>query len=62
VFDPYAVLGVPRDASEEDIRAAYQEARLKYDPDQVTHLSADVQEHFKAKAQAVDRAHKNLTE
>jgi preprotein translocase subunit Sec63 len=53
---------VPRDASEEDIRAAYQEARLKYDPDQVTHLSADVQEHFKAKAQAVDRAHKNLTE
>jgi hypothetical protein len=62
VFDPYAVLGVPRDASKEDIRAAYQEARLKYDPDQVTHLSADVQEHFKAKAQAVDRAHKNLTE
>jgi len=35
---------------------------LKYDPDQVTHLSAEVQEHFKAKAQEVDRAHQKLSE
>jgi len=61
-FDPYAVLGVPPDASKEDILAAYQKARLKYDPDQVTHLSEEVQEHFKAKAQEVDRAHQKLSE
>ena len=60
--DPYAVLGVPWGASTEDIRAAYQKARLKYDPDQVTHLSAEVQEHYKAKAQEVDRAHQKLSE
>jgi len=61
VFDPYAVLGVPRDASIEDIGVAYQRAKLKYDPDQVAHLSAEVQEHFRAKAEAVQRAHQKLT-
>ena len=61
-FDPYTVLGVPRGASTEDIGVAYQEAKLKYDPDQVTHLSVDVQQHFKAKAQAVERAYQSLSE
>jgi hypothetical protein len=59
-FDPYAVLGVPRDTSLERIRAAYEEARSKYDEDSVAHLGVDVQEHFKAKAQAVDRAYQML--
>ena len=62
MFDPYAVLGVPRDASKEDILAAYQMARLKYDPDQVIHLSEEVQAHFRAKAQEVERAHQKLGE
>jgi hypothetical protein len=61
-LDPYIVLGVPRGASVEDIEVAYQEARLKYDPDQVTHLSIEVQDHYRAKARAVDRAHQKLTE
>lgn len=60
-FDPYAILGVPRDASKEDIRAAYQEVKLKYDVDLVSSLGAEVQEHFKAKAQAVERAYRQLT-
>jgi DnaJ-domain-containing protein 1 len=62
LFDPYIVLGVPREASKDDIRAAYQEARSKYDPDQVIHLSAEVQQHYKEKAQAVDLAYQKLTE
>jgi flagellar biosynthesis GTPase FlhF len=62
VFDPYVVLGVPRDASRDEIQAAYQGAKAKYDPDQVAHLSAEVQEHFEGKAQEVDRAHQKLTE
>ena len=55
VFDPCSILGVSRDATQEAIRAAYQEAKLKYDPEQVAHLGAELQEHFKAKAQAVER-------
>jgi hypothetical protein len=61
VFEPYSVLGVARDASQEDIHAAYQEARLKYDADQVAHLGTDLREHFKVKAQAVERAYQQLT-
>jgi flagellar biosynthesis GTPase FlhF len=60
VFDPCSILGVPRDATHEAIRAAYQEAKLKYDPDQVAHLGAELQEHFKAKAQAVEQAYQQL--
>jgi hypothetical protein len=60
-FDPHAVLGLPADASAETIRAAYGEAKSKYDADHVAHLSAEVQEHFRAKADAVERAYLQLT-
>lgn len=61
-FDPYAVLEVSRDASKDAIRAAYEEARLKCDPAQVSHLGMEIQEHFKAKLQAVERAYQMLAE
>jgi hypothetical protein len=60
-FDPYAVLGLPPDASRDSIDSAYEEARTKYDAEQVSHLSAEVQEHYKLKAQAVERAYQMLT-
>ena len=61
-FDPYAVLGVTREASKEDIQTAYEEAKAKSDPEQVSHLGMEVQDHFKAKTKAVERAYKALTE
>jgi hypothetical protein len=60
-FDPYAVLGLAPDASRDSIDSAYEEARIKYDSGQVSHLSAEVQEHYKLKAQAVERAYQMLT-
>jgi hypothetical protein len=59
-FDPFTVLGVPRDTSPDEIRSAYQEAKLKYDLDQVAHLSNEVQQLFKTKIQAVERAYEML--
>ncbi len=41
-------------------RAAYEEARSKYDHENVAHLGVDIQEHYQAKAQAVDRAYQML--
>jgi hypothetical protein len=60
-FDPYAVLEVPRGASKDDIRAAYEGAKAKCDPDLVSHLGYEVREHFVAKLQAVERAFQMLT-
>jgi DnaJ-domain-containing protein 1 len=61
VFDPYAVLGVMPDASRDAIRAAYEGEKSKYDPSLVAHLGYEVQKHFKAKAQALDRAYQTLS-
>ena len=55
------MLGVGRNATKEEIVAAYQAAKSKYDPDQLSYLSAELQEIFKGKAQAVDRAFQMLT-
>ena len=38
-------------------RTAYEQARSKYAADQVAHLGVDIQEHFKAKAEAVELAY-----
>ena len=59
-FDPYEVLDIPRDAGPNDVLAAYQVAKEKSDPSQVSHLSDEVQEHFRMKAKAVERAYQML--
>jgi hypothetical protein len=60
VFDPYFALGLSPSASGDEVRAAYEAARLKYAPDQVAHLGDDAQAHFAAKSQAVERAYQML--
>jgi hypothetical protein len=61
-FDPYAVLGVPRDATFDAIREAHEQARSKYDFEHVADLGFEIQQHYKTKAQAVDRAFQMLAE
>jgi len=61
-FDPHTILGVPRDAGREAIDAAFQEGRQKYAPEQVAHLGPELQEHYKRKAEAVERAYRKLSE
>jgi len=61
-FDPYEVLDVARGATQDAIRAAYETAREKADPSQVSHLSDEVQEHFRLKSKAVERAFQMLAQ
>jgi hypothetical protein len=61
-FDPHDVLGVPKGASLEAIRAAHEEARTKYDPKLAVDFGgAELQAYFEAKTRAVDRAFELLT-
>ncbi|MBZ5610108.1 MAG: J domain-containing protein [Acidobacteriia bacterium] len=43
-FDPYAVLGVPADATKEEIHAAHRDGMAKYHPDKVAHLGVELHE------------------
>ena len=60
IFDPYAVLGVPCEACQEDIRIAYQQALTKYDPELVSYLGDEAQAHFREKAHTIERAYQML--
>ncbi|KAL9951978.1 hypothetical protein ACROYT_G044741 [Oculina patagonica] len=50
--DPYSVLGVPRDATDDDIRKQYRKLAVLIHPDKNTHPQAD--EAFKTLANAFD--------
>ena len=56
--DPYAVLGVPEGASQDDIRAAYRQLAAQYHPDKLAHLGEEFQilaeQRFKAIQSAYD--------
>jgi hypothetical protein len=56
-FDPYVVLGIKRDASVEEIRAAYRREIVSCHPDKVAHLGDEFQELAKTKAQEINRAY-----
>jgi hypothetical protein len=60
VFEPYAVLGLAPGATADEIRSAYEQAKAKYDPSQYEHFGGELQAHFKAKAESVERAYQML--
>lgn len=58
--DPFAVLGIPRNATQDDIHAAYRRAMSNYHPDKVAHLGAELQEFAERKAQEINKAYQQL--
>jgi restriction system protein len=59
-FDPYAELGIPRNATEAEVKAAYRSTIAKYHPDRVAHLAPEIQDFATRKAKALNRAYEAL--
>lgn len=55
--DPYTVLDVGRNASEEEIKAVYRELLGKYHPDRVQHLGEEFREMASRKTVSINRAY-----
>ena len=58
--DPYQILDVQRDASKQEIKAAYKKLAAQYHPDRVQHLGKEFQELANRKFVAIQRAYETL--
>jgi DnaJ-domain-containing protein 1 len=58
--DPYAVLGVPRGASPDEITRAYREQMKRYHPDRVADLGDELQQVAHRKTLAIQRAYDTI--
>jgi preprotein translocase subunit Sec63 len=59
-WDPWAVLGVARDATPDEIARAYREQMKRYHPDRVAALGEDLQRLAHETAIAIQRAYAEL--
>lgn len=59
-WDPYAELGVPRDAPREAITRAYHEQLKRYHPDRVADLGTELQHLAHQKTIDLQRAYKEV--
>lgn len=58
--DPYAVLGLGKDASKEEIRRAYRDLAIMYHPDKASHLGREARELAEAKFKKLQEAYQAL--
>lgn len=60
-WDPYAVLGIPRDSSRAEITRAYRERMKQYHPDRVDDLGEELKSVAHEKTLEIQRAYRELT-
>ena len=53
----YKILGISKDASDEEVKKAYRRMAMKYHPDKVSYLGEDFQKTAKDKFQKVGEAY-----
>ena len=59
-LDPYQILSVDRDASQEEIKKAYLQLANQYHPDKVTHLGKEFRELAEIKFKKIQQAYDEL--
>ena len=60
-FCPYTTLGIPKNATQEQIKTAYKNALSNYHPDKVEHLGEELKKVAKEKTEAITRAYETLS-
>jgi len=58
--DPYTVLEIPKDATEEQIKTAYRKLANKYHPDKVLHLGEEFRKLAEKRFKEIQKAYKEL--
>jgi DnaJ like chaperone protein len=58
--DPYEVLQIPKEASQEEIKAAYKHLAGKYHPDKVLHLGEEFQSLAEERFKEIQSAYQKL--
>lgn len=61
VWNPYAVLGIPANASAKEITHAYREQMKRYHPDRVADLGEELQQLAHQKTVEIQRAYAELS-
>lgn len=58
--DPYNVLGITRDATDEEVKKAYRRLAMKYHPDKVEGLGDDVKKNAEAQFREINEAYEKI--
>jgi len=59
---PHEVLGVPPDATQEEIRQAYRQLAGRYHPDKVSHLGEEFRQLAEKRFKEIQEAYRELTQ
>lgn len=60
LYNPYDILEISAEATDEEIKKAYRQAALKYHPDRVAHLGEDVKKDAEEKFKKVAEAYETI--
>ena len=60
IEDPYKVLGVSPDASDEEIKKAYRKLAMKYHPDKVANAGESIRQQANDKFRSINEAYEHI--